>query len=142
MSFLSRSFCFDGRANLKSVWWPFGWRGSTRFLFFYFFLITFLRTTFLCTHLLSLYQVVCLCLFTMLCFVLIFWRRFHFRVHLKSFLFWFYAFDVFWFHFRQIELLWSKNRTRTSNTNPSNKWLSWNLIMFHCPKSYQSSSSS
>jgi hypothetical protein len=51
----------------------------------------------------------------------------------STFLGGFHGVDVFWFNLRKVELLWSKNGARSSNSNPANESFSWNLEMFHGP---------
>ena len=45
-------------------------------------------------------------------------------------------------HIQQVLLLWAKNRTRSSNSNPTNKCCWWETKVLHAVESYQWSSSS
>ena len=50
--------------------------------------------------------------------------------------------NIIWFHLWQIELLWTKDRSWSCDSNPSYKCFCWNLKVLHCPQTNESSSSS
>ena len=45
-------------------------------------------------------------------------------------------------HLWKVELLWPKDGARSSNSNPANEGLSWDLEVLHCPKANECSCSS
>ena len=49
--------------------------------------------------------------------------------------------DVVRLHLRKIELLWSQNRSWSSNSNPANEGLSWDLEVLHSPETNESTGS-
>lgn len=87
-------------------------------------------------------KIVCLILFTINCFVLIYWTVFQLLCHLFAFLLRVICFYIVRFHFWQIELLRTKNRSWTCNSYPTYECFSWNLVMLHCPQSNKRTSSS
>lgn len=50
--------------------------------------------------------------------------------------------NVVWLHLRQVELLWAKDGTRSSDSDPSDKALSRDLEVLHGPEPDQGSCSS
>lgn len=75
-------------------------------------------------------------------FMFISWTLIELLGHHSTFLSGMVSMNVVWLHLREIKLLRTKDRSRSSDSNPSNEAFCWNLEVFHGPKTYESTSSS
>ena len=51
------------------------------------------------------------------------------------------SFDIVLLHLWQVELLWTQDRARSSDSNPADEWFGGNLEVLHSPETNQRSSS-
>lgn len=51
------------------------------------------------------------------------------------------TFDIILLHLGQVELLWTKNGARSSDSNPPDEWFGRNLVVLHGPETNKRSSS-
>ena len=51
------------------------------------------------------------------------------------------SFNIILLHLGQVELLWTQDRARSSDSNPTDEWLSGNLVVLHGPETNERSGS-
>ena len=87
-------------------------------------------------------EVVSLMSLTVLGFMLVLGTLVQFLGHQSTFLRRVVGEDIVGLHLWQVELLWTKDRPRSGDTDPANEGLGWDLIVLHRPQANESSCSS